>query len=61
MTLIVGPQHRAAEVTMRLGKEQSAGYVVDIETEVTSPVTVPVAETTPEPLLVEHEPVTVAR
>jgi hypothetical protein len=46
---------------MRLGKEQSAGYVVDIETEVTSPVTVPVAETTPEPLLVEHEPVTVAR
>jgi hypothetical protein len=61
MTLIVGPQHRAAEVTMRLGKEQSAGFVEDIETEVAPPVAVTVQETAPEPVLAEHEPVTVAR
>jgi hypothetical protein len=61
MALSVGPQHRAAEVTMRLGKEQSAGYVDDSETEVASPVAVPVVAMAPEPVLAEHEPVTVAR
>jgi hypothetical protein len=60
MALIVGPQDRAAEVTMRLGKEQSAGFVEDIETEV-APVAVPVVATAPEPVLAEQEPVTVSR
>jgi hypothetical protein len=46
---------------MRLGKEQSAGYVEDIETEVAPPVAVPVVATAPEPVLAEHEPVTVTR
>jgi hypothetical protein len=46
---------------MRLGKEQSAGYVDDSETEVASPVAVPVVAMAPEPVLAEHEPVTVAR
>jgi hypothetical protein len=61
MTLIVGPQHRAAEVTMRLGKEQSAGFVEDIETEVAPLVTATVEATAPEPVPAEHEPVAVAR
>jgi hypothetical protein len=46
---------------MRLGKEQSAGFVEDIETEVASPVAVPVMATAPEPVLAEYEPVTVSR
>jgi len=44
---------------MRLGKEQSAGFVEDIETEVASPVAVPVVATAPELVLAEQEPVTV--
>jgi hypothetical protein len=51
------------EVTMRLGKEQSAGYVEDVETDVTgqAPLTVvagSVAEA-PEAVPTAHEPVTV--
>lgn len=44
---------------MRLGKEQSAGYVEDIETEVTEPV--PVTAAVPEPVLATTQPITVTR
>ena len=50
---------------MRLGKEESAGYVEDIETEVPqqAPVTVVAGSVAqaPEPVPTAHEPVTVAR
>jgi hypothetical protein len=51
------------EVTMRLGKEQAAGYVEDIETEVAEPVTVPVTAVAmaPEQLLAAEEPVALPR
>jgi hypothetical protein len=50
------------EVTMRLGKEQAAGYVEDIETQ--APVvaeTVPVMAAVPEPVLAAEEPVALPR
>ena len=50
---------------MRLGKEQSAGYVEDIETEVAeqAPVTrvAGTAAVAPEPVPAAQEPATVAR
>jgi hypothetical protein len=52
------------EETMRLGKEQSAGYVEDIETEVPqqAPVTVVAgsAAQAPESVPTAHEPAAVA-
>jgi hypothetical protein len=51
------------EVTMRLGKEQAAGYVEDIETEVAEPVTASatVVAAAPEHLLSAEEPVALPR
>jgi hypothetical protein len=51
------------EVTMRLGKEQAAGYVEDIESDVTKQVPVPavaVAADSP-PVVAEQEPATLSR
>jgi hypothetical protein len=46
------------EVTMRLGKEQAAGYVEDIETEAAvSPQAAPVTAAAPELVLAAEEPV----
>ncbi len=45
---------------MRLGKEQSAGYVEDIETEVAEPLAMPVLAEA-EPVIAAPQPVTVAR
>ena len=51
---------RAMEVTMRLGKEQSAGYVEDIVPDVTEQVPVPVAADSL-PVVAEQEPVALPR
>jgi hypothetical protein len=52
------------EVTMRLGKEQSAGYVDDIETDVPQQAAVTAvassAAQAPESVPMAHEPATVA-
>ena len=44
---------------MRLGKEQSAGYVEDISAEVAEPLAMPVTAEV-EPVFAASEPVTVA-
>jgi hypothetical protein len=52
------------EVTMRLGKEQSAGYVEDIETQAPQQAPVTVAADSvaqaPESVPTAHEPATIA-
>ncbi|HEX4830843.1 MAG TPA: hypothetical protein VH478_07110 [Trebonia sp.] len=45
---------------MRLGKEQSAGYVEDIETEVAEPLAMPVVAEA-EPVIAATRPLTAAR
>jgi hypothetical protein len=49
--------------TMRLGKEQAAGYVEDLESDVTEQVTVPAAAVAaePEPVIAAEEPVSATR
>ena len=47
---------------MRLGKEQAAGYVEDIETQVPATAeTMPVMAAVPEPVLAAEEPVALPR
>jgi hypothetical protein len=47
--------------TMRLGKEQAAGYVADVESGATEQVEVPATVMAAEPVPVAPEPVPVSR
>jgi hypothetical protein len=51
------------EVTMRLGKEQAAGYVEDIQSDVTEQVPAPpvAVAADPLPVVAEQEPVALPR
>jgi hypothetical protein len=51
------------EVTMRLGKEQAAGYVEDIESDVTERISEPAAAVAADSLLMvaEQEPAALPR
>ncbi len=46
---------------MRLGKEQAAGYVADVESDMSGQVAVPATVVAAEPVAVAPEPVPVAR
>ena len=57
------PPARAMEVAMRLGKEQAAGYVEDIESDVTEQVPAPAVAVAADslPVAAEQEPAALPR